>query len=52
MTDMPTGPRVLLRSEETGGAVSMIETAPGPDAGPFEESNQQAEELGLAERAG
>ena len=34
MTDMPTGPRVLLRSEETGGAVSMTETAPGPDAGP------------------
>lgn len=34
MTDMPIGPRVLLRSEETGGVVSMIETAPGPGAGP------------------
>jgi quercetin dioxygenase-like cupin family protein len=34
MTETPTGPRVLLRSEETGGAVSMTETAPGPDAGP------------------
>jgi len=28
------GPRVLLRSEESGGEVSVIETAPPPGAGP------------------
>jgi quercetin dioxygenase-like cupin family protein len=29
-----SGPRVLLRSEESGGQVSVIETAPPPGAGP------------------
>jgi quercetin dioxygenase-like cupin family protein len=28
------GPRVLLRSEESDGAVTLIETAPPPGAGP------------------
>jgi len=33
--ESPTsGPRVLLRSEESGGAVSMIETRPAPGTGP------------------
>jgi quercetin dioxygenase-like cupin family protein len=31
---MPTSPRVLLRSEQSGGQVSLIETTPGPGAGP------------------
>jgi mannose-6-phosphate isomerase-like protein (cupin superfamily) len=34
MSDTPTPPRVLLRSEQSDGQVSMIETAPGPGAGP------------------
>lgn len=34
MPTAPSGPRVLLRSEETAGEVSVIETAPGPGAGP------------------
>ena len=29
-----TGPRVLLRSEQSAGEISVIETAPGPGAGP------------------
>ena len=29
-----SGPRVLLRGEESGGQVSVIETAPPPGAGP------------------
>ena len=34
MSDKPSGPRVLLRSEESNGEVSIIETAPPPGAGP------------------
>src|SRR4051794_1229454 len=34
MTSRPTGPRVLLRSEQSNRQVSVIETAPGPGAGP------------------
>jgi mannose-6-phosphate isomerase-like protein (cupin superfamily) len=34
MPTAPSGPRVLLRSEQTGGEVSVIETAPGPGPGP------------------
>ena len=30
----PSGPRVLLRHEESGGEVSVIETRPGPGFGP------------------
>jgi quercetin dioxygenase-like cupin family protein len=30
----PSGPRVLLRSEDSEGAVSIIETSPSPGAGP------------------
>jgi quercetin dioxygenase-like cupin family protein len=29
-----SGPRVLIRSEQTNGHVSVIETEPGPGAGP------------------
>ena len=29
-----SGPRVLLRSEQSGGEVSVIETAPSPGVGP------------------
>jgi len=34
MSAKPTSPRVLLRSEHSDGRVSVIETAPGPGAGP------------------
>jgi quercetin dioxygenase-like cupin family protein len=34
MSARPTSPRVLLRSEQSDGHVSVIETAPGPGAGP------------------
>jgi quercetin dioxygenase-like cupin family protein len=34
MPTAPSGPRVLLRSEQSGGDVSVIETAPPPGAGP------------------
>jgi mannose-6-phosphate isomerase-like protein (cupin superfamily) len=34
MSATPTGPRVLLRSEQSNGEVSVIETAPPPGAGP------------------
>lgn len=34
MPTPPPGPRVLLRSEQSGGQVAVIETAPGPGAGP------------------
>jgi mannose-6-phosphate isomerase-like protein (cupin superfamily) len=34
MSVVESGPRVLLRSEQSGGHVSVIETAPGPGAGP------------------
>ena len=34
MSTAPTGPRVLLRSEESDGQVSVIETAPAPGVGP------------------
>jgi quercetin dioxygenase-like cupin family protein len=30
----PPGPRVLLRSEESGGELSVIETSPAPGVGP------------------
>ena len=34
MSAKPTSPHVLLRSEHSDGRVSVIETAPGPGAGP------------------
>jgi quercetin dioxygenase-like cupin family protein len=34
MAPESAGPRVLLRSEESGGAVSVIATAPPPGTGP------------------
>lgn len=34
MQSTTSGPRVLLRGEQSGGEVSVIETAPGPGAGP------------------
>ena len=34
MPDKPTAPRVLLRGEDSDGRISMIETRPGPGAGP------------------
>ena len=33
-SDAPSTPRVLLRSEQTDGRISVIETAPRPGAGP------------------
>jgi quercetin dioxygenase-like cupin family protein len=32
--ETPPTPRVLLRAEQTGGRISVIETAPRPGAGP------------------
>jgi mannose-6-phosphate isomerase-like protein (cupin superfamily) len=34
LSDPPRTPRVLLRSEQTDGQISVIETAPRPGAGP------------------
>jgi mannose-6-phosphate isomerase-like protein (cupin superfamily) len=34
MQSATSGPRVLLRSEQSGGEVSVIETAPNPGVGP------------------
>ena len=34
MPSAQSGPRVLLRSEQSGGEVSVIETAPTPGVGP------------------
>ena len=34
MPTTPPGPRVLLRSEQSGGEVAVIETAPDPGVGP------------------
>jgi mannose-6-phosphate isomerase-like protein (cupin superfamily) len=34
MSPQHSGPRVLVRSEQSDGQVSVIETAPGPGAGP------------------
>jgi quercetin dioxygenase-like cupin family protein len=34
MSDPPRTPRVLLRSADSGGEVSVIETAPRPGGGP------------------
>jgi mannose-6-phosphate isomerase-like protein (cupin superfamily) len=34
MTSAPSGPRVLVRAEESAGQVAVIETRPGPGVGP------------------
>jgi quercetin dioxygenase-like cupin family protein len=34
MPTTPPGPNVLLRSEQSGGEVAVIETGPGPGVGP------------------
>jgi quercetin dioxygenase-like cupin family protein len=34
MANAPAPPRVLLRSEESGGEVAVIQTAPSPGSGP------------------
>jgi hypothetical protein len=34
MATAPSWPRVLLRSEDSGNYLSVIETAPGPGVGP------------------
>jgi mannose-6-phosphate isomerase-like protein (cupin superfamily) len=34
MSDPPRTPRVLLRSDDSGGEISVIETAPRPGVGP------------------
>jgi mannose-6-phosphate isomerase-like protein (cupin superfamily) len=34
MSTTSPGPNVLLRSEQSGGEVAVIQTAPGPGAGP------------------